>query len=70
MRARAESRLQLAGHGYPRATVPNVAKEKPVPTEKTPKGLEVPIPKRGEFFSNLKKIAKAGKSSTTRSAQK
>ena len=28
------------------------------PTEMTPKGLEVPIPKRGEFFENLKKIAK------------
>ncbi len=28
------------------------------PTERTPKGLEVPIPKRGEFFDNLKKIAK------------
>ena len=28
------------------------------PTERTPKGLEVPIPKRGEFFENLKKIAK------------
>jgi len=28
------------------------------PTERTPKGLEVPVPKRGEFFDNLKKIAK------------
>ncbi len=28
------------------------------PTERTPKGLEVPVPKRGEFFQNLKKIAK------------
>jgi len=28
------------------------------PTEHTPKGLEVPVPKRGEFFDNLKKIAK------------
>lgn len=28
------------------------------PTERTPKGLEVPIPKRGEFFDNLKKIVK------------
>ena len=25
--------------------------------EKTPQGVEVPVPKRGEFFSNLKKIA-------------
>jgi hypothetical protein len=31
-----------------------------VRTERTPKaGIEVPIPKRGEFFGNLKKIAKA-----------
>ena len=29
------------------------------PTERTPTGHEVPIPKRGEFFDNLKKIAKA-----------
>ena len=28
------------------------------PTERTPKGLEVPIPKRGEFFANLKRVAK------------
>jgi hypothetical protein len=28
------------------------------PTERTPAGHEVPIPKRGEFFDNLKKIAK------------
>ncbi|HTW43781.1 MAG TPA: hypothetical protein VMD79_15855 [Solirubrobacteraceae bacterium] len=27
-------------------------------TEQTRKGLTVPIPKRGEFFANLKKIAK------------
>ena len=26
-------------------------------TEKTPKGHEVPVPKRGEFFASLKKIA-------------
>jgi hypothetical protein len=29
-----------------------------VPTEKTPKGHEVPVPKRSEFFANLKKVAK------------
>jgi len=28
------------------------------PTERTPKGFQVPIPKRGEFFANLKKVAK------------
>jgi hypothetical protein len=32
--------------------------ERRMPTEKTSRGLEVPIPKRGEFFNNLKKIAK------------
>jgi hypothetical protein len=37
------------------------------PTERTPKsGIEVPIPKRGEFFGNLKKIAKARSGSATR----
>jgi hypothetical protein len=36
------------------------------PTEKTPKGFEVPVPKRGEFFKNLKKIAKPNEPSTTR----
>ena len=30
-------------------------------TERTPKGLEVPIPKRGEFFENLKKAAEPEK---------
>lgn len=29
------------------------------PSEKTPKGLEVPIPTRGEFLRNLGKVAKA-----------
>lgn len=28
-------------------------------TEQTPKGVEVPIPKRREFMANLKKVAKA-----------
>jgi len=27
-------------------------------TEQTPKGLTVPIPTRGEFFANLRKVAK------------
>lgn len=31
------------------------------PTERTPKGIEVPVPKRREFFDNLKKVAKVGK---------
>jgi hypothetical protein len=26
------------------------------PTERTPEGLEVPIPTRREFFGNLKKV--------------
>jgi hypothetical protein len=26
--------------------------------QKTPKGQEIPIPKRGEFLSNLRKVAK------------
>jgi hypothetical protein len=34
------------------------------PSEKTRKGLEVPIPKRGEFFRNLRRVAKADDSET------
>ena len=51
--------------GYPRS---DVADKKQ--TEHTPKGLEVPVPKRGDFFANLKKVAKVRKNSTPRSAQK
>jgi hypothetical protein len=41
------------------------------PTEKTAKGLDVPIPKRTEFFANLKKVAKVGKrSGSTGGAEK
>jgi hypothetical protein len=36
------------------------------PTEKTPKGFEVRVPKRREFFSNLKKIAGKPASATRR----
>lgn len=36
-----------------------------MPTEKTPKGHEVPIPKRREFFANLKKVAKVPRKRST-----
>lgn len=29
------------------------------PTQKTLKGAEIPVPKRGDFLKNLKKAAKA-----------
>lgn len=32
-------------------------KDEQEPTEKTPKGLTVPVPKRDEFFGNLTKAA-------------
>jgi hypothetical protein len=35
------------------------------PTEKTPKGMTVPVPKRADFFANLKKVAKVAKASAT-----
>lgn len=35
-----------------------MAQDKKQPTERTPQGAEVPIPKCGEFFGNLKKVAK------------
>jgi hypothetical protein len=34
------------------------------PSEKTRKGLEVPIPKRSEFIRNLRKVSKADDSET------
>lgn len=33
-----------------------------MPTQKTKKGAEIPVPKRGDFFSNLKKAAAPEKS--------
>ncbi len=38
-------------------------------TQKTPKGYEIPVPKRSEFIRDLKKVAKA-KKSPTRSSKK
>ena len=40
------------------------------PTERTPKGHEVRIPKRREFLSNLKKVAKIGKPGSTTGGSK
>jgi len=37
--------------------MPEDKKDQPQ-TEQTPKGLTVPVPKRDEFFGNLKKAAK------------
>ena len=34
------------------------SKQKDRPTERTPKGYEVPVPQRSEFFASLKKLAK------------
>lgn len=34
------------------------------PKQKTPKGQEIPIPKRGEFLRNLRKVSKTGDSAT------
>lgn len=42
-----------------------MAQDKREPTERTPKGYEVRVPKRREFFDNLKKLAQPGKRSTT-----
>jgi hypothetical protein len=47
-----------------------MAKEKPVPTEKTPKGYEVPVPKRADVLANLKKVARIGKPSAPHSPKK
>ena len=37
--------------------------KKPKTTQETPKGVEIPVPKRGEFFKQLKKAAKPSRSS-------
>lgn len=40
------------------------------PTEKAKQGYKVPVPKRGDFFSNLRKIAKvSGKGSDSRGSK-
>ncbi|HEV2975593.1 MAG TPA: hypothetical protein VGX69_11490 [Solirubrobacteraceae bacterium] len=46
-----------------------MAEEKPEPTERTPKGLEVPVPKRKTFFANLK-LAAAPKKPPAKPAEK
>ena len=38
------------------------------PTEKTPQGFTVPVPKRADVLANLKKLARVG--STPRSGKK
>jgi hypothetical protein len=40
------------------------------PTEKTPQGYTVPVPKRADVLANLKKLARVGKTSTPRSPKK
>ena len=39
------------------------------PTQKTPKGHEIPVPKRSDFMRDLKKVAKP-KRSTSDNAKK
>jgi len=34
--------------------------------QRTPKGEEIPIPKRGDFLRNLKRVSKVGKSGPNR----
>ena len=36
-------------------------KEKPAATQRTPKGLEIPVPKRKDVMDAFRKIAKAPK---------
>ena len=38
--------------------------DKPEPTQKTPKGEEIPIPRRKDFIDNLKKVTKKPDAST------
>ena len=32
----------------------------PEPTQTTPEGAEIPVPKRADVFADLRKVAKAG----------
>jgi hypothetical protein len=43
-------------------------KEPREPTEKTPKGLTVPVPARADFLASLKKVAKPEKGNDSDSA--
>jgi hypothetical protein len=40
------------------------------PTEQTPTGFTVPVPKRKDFFGNLKKAAKPDKGSASSGSKK
>lgn len=40
------------------------------PTQTTDKGLEIPIPKRGEFLRNLGRVSKTDQDSETKSRPK
>ena len=46
---------------YPWRTMPDKPQEQP--TEQTPKGLTVPVPRREDFLDNLKKVAEPDESS-------
>ena len=50
------SHMRMAGH-TPWGEIKHKRDEREQ-TERTPKGYEVPVPKRGEFFANLEKITK------------
>lgn len=43
-----------------------MAQDKREPTECTPKGFEVPVPKRGDVLANLKKLAQPSAKSGTK----
>jgi hypothetical protein len=49
--------------------MPEQEKDEPE-SERTPKGLKVPVPRRDEFFANLKKAAKPDKPSAPGSPEK
>jgi len=37
------------------------AEDENAPTQKTKKGYEIPVPRRGDFFGNLRKVIKPEK---------
>lgn len=44
--------------GFNRAIIGRVQLKKKPKKQRTPKGYEIPVPPKGEFFDNLKKVSK------------
>jgi hypothetical protein len=52
----------IASDAWSRATLSRMAQDKREPTQRTPKGHEIPIPKRSDVQRSLAEVAKPDKS--------